>query len=188
MSALYSPDFWLGVSLAGVVFTLLAWYRERLYRSILLACARSGSAERLDNGQFYYLVEEGEYNKLKSYERLMRKELTQATDQVMAEESLKQVVERSQPANDPPRARAKLWYSVQEGLGVQVSPDDRPEIQWNHVDGPVLHTRLATLHWLTWKDRLLLALKKTTVEELERKYEPQVSDLDRALAEFGTPT
>ena len=41
-----------------------------------------------------------------------------------------------------------------------------PEIQWKHVDGPLLHASNASLYWLRWRDRVALALGLMTVTEL----------------------
>lgn len=44
------------------------------YRRTLLACAQNGTPERLDDGKFYYLVEESRYSELwlahRDWERL----------------------------------------------------------------------------------------------------------------------
>lgn len=41
-----------------------------------------------------------------------------------------------------------------------------PHIQWNHIDGPLLHVTDASLYWLRWRDRIALALGLLTVNEL----------------------
>lgn len=54
----------------------------------------------------------------------------------------------------------------QYGGGVSVQDPIEPDIQWNHVDGPLLHTSDASLYWLRWRDRVALALGLLTVNEL----------------------
>jgi len=48
--------------------------------------------------------------------------------------------------------------------------DARPHINANHIDGPMLVLRDGRVKWLSWGDRLLLWIKKTDAEKLERKY------------------
>jgi len=45
-----------------------------------------------------------------------------------------------------------------------------PYVQWNHIDGPLLHLRNGELYWLSWWDRIQLRLKWTDVYALESKY------------------
>lgn len=42
-------------------------------------------------------------------------------------------------------------------------------IQWDHVDGPLLHTNNGQLYWLSIWDRLKLKLKLTTIQKLSNK-------------------
>ncbi len=44
-----------------------------------------------------------------------------------------------------------------------------PSIQWNHIDGPLLHLRDGRLHWLTLWERIRLRLGLDTALTLERK-------------------
>ena len=46
-----------------------------------------------------------------------------------------------------------------------------PFIKWKHVDGPYLVCRDGTGHWLTYKERIMLYFKLTSVIELNFKYE-----------------
>lgn len=43
----------------------------------------------------------------------------------------------------------------------------KPWVQWNHVDGPLLHLCDGSLHWLTWKERFLIWIGRITVESLD---------------------
>lgn len=45
-----------------------------------------------------------------------------------------------------------------------------PHIQWNHIDGPLLHMRTGELHWLTVSERVAFFFKQTDAIELERKH------------------
>lgn len=40
-----------------------------------------------------------------------------------------------------------------------------PQVQWNHIDGPLM-TWTPHIHWLTWGERIRLALRLTTIDEL----------------------
>lgn len=45
-----------------------------------------------------------------------------------------------------------------------------PHIQLNHVDGPMLCMRDGRVHWLTWRERIALFLRKTDAIALESKH------------------
>lgn len=45
-----------------------------------------------------------------------------------------------------------------------------PHIQWNHIDGPLLHMRTGEIHWLTWRERFALFFRQTNVYVLELKH------------------
>lgn len=47
-----------------------------------------------------------------------------------------------------------------------------PEIQWHHVDGPLVHWA-GGLHWLTLWERIQLRLGWTTVDEIGCKVWPR---------------
>ena len=51
----------------------------------------------------------------------------------------------------------------------------RPSINLKHIDGPLLSMRNGELHWLTWRERILLWLGRVDAEALERKYRPHLS-------------
>lgn len=46
-----------------------------------------------------------------------------------------------------------------------------PDVQWRHIDGPMLHWA-GHQHWLTWQERLRLWLGLTDVEQIAEKYWP----------------
>lgn len=41
------------------------------------------------------------------------------------------------------------YIEVSHGVAVEFNPDSVPSIQWNHIDGPLLHMRSGEIHWLT---------------------------------------
>jgi len=45
-----------------------------------------------------------------------------------------------------------------------------PYIVWKHIDGPLLVCKDGTPHWLTLRERFLLFIGKTTIEELNEKH------------------
>lgn len=55
-------------------------------------------------------------------------------------------------------------------IQIQYPKDSKPEIQWNHIDGPLLHCRDGSLHWLTLLERLWLKTGLVTIEQLDEKY------------------
>jgi hypothetical protein len=51
----------------------------------------------------------------------------------------------------------------------------RPDIQWNHIDGPLLHFRNGELHWLTWRERFRCWLGLDDAVSLEVKHRPHLA-------------
>lgn len=64
------------------------------------------------------------------------------------------------------------YFDLGHGVGVEFKPDAEPYVQWNHIDGPLLHLRCATLHWLTLWERLRMWAGLEDVYSLERKHAP----------------
>ena len=50
------------------------------------------------------------------------------------------------------------------------TPCTTPELQMNHVDGPLLITRFGEPHWLSLFDRLMLKLGWTNAVKLEQGF------------------
>lgn len=50
--------------------------------------------------------------------------------------------------------------------------DNKPHIQMNHIDGPLLHFRNGELHWLTLWERVMVRLGRADAYSLERKHRP----------------
>jgi hypothetical protein len=61
-------------------------------------------------------------------------------------------------------------YSITTTLG----KPQRPFVQWNHIDGPLLCRCDGTMHWLTWKERFLLWLGKIKVEDLDPVWDEEL--------------
>ena len=59
-----TDDFFLGALIGMLVLGLLLAATHRTYRRTLQHCADCESAEKLPDGNFYYLVREDRYNKL----------------------------------------------------------------------------------------------------------------------------
>lgn len=55
-----------------------------------------------------------------------------------------------------------------------------PRVNWNHVDGPLL-AWAGLSHWLTLRERLLLALRLTTVERIACRRWPDLNRQYRTL-------
>jgi hypothetical protein len=53
---------------------------------------------------------------------------------------------------------------------VSFPEDSKPDIQWNHIDGPMLNCTDGSIHWLTLLERLYMKIGILTIEELDRKY------------------
>lgn len=51
---------------------------------------------------------------------------------------------------------------------------ERPWVQWNHVDGPVLICCNGAMHWLTWKERFLIWIGKLKVEDLDPMWDEEL--------------
>lgn len=78
------------------------------------------------------------------------------------------------------------YIEVAHGVAVEFNPDDAPSIQWNHIDGPLLHMRSGEIHWLTLWERLRVWFDLDNAYTLEKKYSPEFVKrwLERATAEF----
>lgn len=48
-------------------------------------------------------------------------------------------------------------------------PITEPTVQWNHIDGPLMHRRDASLYWLRWRDRIMFRLGRWSLREIERR-------------------
>lgn len=55
-------------------------------------------------------------------------------------------------------------------LGIKFETNIEPHIQWNHVDGPLLHLSTAGVVWLSYKERFLLWISHITIDELNIKH------------------
>lgn len=71
------------------------------------------------------------------------------------------------------------WLSEQAPGGGYISwpADNMPDINFNHIDGPLLTMRNGELHWLTLWERIQCALGRTDPLKLEQKYRPHLSDV-----------
>ena len=48
--------------------------------------------------------------------------------------------------------------------------DSTPHIQWDHIDGPLLHCTDGSIHWLTLLEKMYMRIGILTIEELDLKY------------------
>ena len=64
------------------------------------------------------------------------------------------------------------YIEVAPGVSVQFSPTAEPWIMWDHVDGPLLHLRDNTLHWLTLWERFQCWAGFADAYTLEYKHAP----------------
>lgn len=55
----------LAVAIGFAVGAILAAYQKRLYQQILVQCAKAYSAEKLCDGNFYYIVPADKYMEMK---------------------------------------------------------------------------------------------------------------------------
>ena len=63
-------------------------------------------------------------------------------------------------------------YSDYLSPNVGFPASNRPSIEANHIDGPMLRFRDGQVHWLTLWERFLFWVGKTDAEKLERKHRP----------------
>lgn len=73
-------------------------------------------------------------------------------------------------SNDAPHRES--YISVARGVSVPFQPDAKPEIVWNHIDGPLLYLRNGQLHWLTLWERFLCWIGSDDAFTLEQKRAP----------------
>lgn len=45
-----------------------------------------------------------------------------------------------------------------------------PIVYWFHYDGPMMVCSTHKVHWLTWIERIALALQLTTIHKLDEKH------------------
>jgi hypothetical protein len=62
-------NFLMGFSTGMLFLGLMLWFTHRTYRQTLQHCADAETAEKLPDGNFYYLVREDRYNELTALER-----------------------------------------------------------------------------------------------------------------------
>lgn len=55
-----------------------------------------------------------------------------------------------------------------------------PHVQWNHIDGPLM-TWAGHLYWLTWGERIRIALWLTTVDKIASERWPYTAMRRREL-------
>lgn len=46
----------------------------------------------------------------------------------------------------------------------------QPEINWKHIDGPLLYCSDNSLHWLTYRERIQMALGWVDIHDLDAKH------------------
>jgi len=59
---------------------------------------------------------------------------------------------------------------VYDDQGVGYPAGMKPEIQWGHIDGPLMYHSDGGLHWLTWRERLALWLGFTDEAAIDQAY------------------
>jgi hypothetical protein len=67
--------------------------------------------------------------------------------------------------SDPSLQREEYVY--ENGVGYPKGIE--PKVNWKHIDGPLLYTSDAGLHWLTYRERVKLWLGWTTIREIDRR-------------------
>lgn len=61
---------------------------------------------------------------------------------------------------------------------------DAPRVQWNHCDGPLM-TWCGELHWLTWGERLRIALGFATERDIAYRRWPHLAKLHTTYKRLG---
>lgn len=54
--------------------------------------------------------------------------------------------------------------------GVGVTIGTQPEINWKHIDGPLLYCSDGQLHWLTWRERARLFFGTADIHDIDFEY------------------
>ena len=55
-----------------------------------------------------------------------------------------------------------------------------PHVQWSHTDGPLM-SWAGHIHWLTWSERIRIALRMTTVDKIASERWPYTAMRRREL-------
>jgi hypothetical protein len=76
---------------------------------------------------------------------------------------------------------AEPWVEVASGVGVPRSAvTDGPGVQWNHIDGPMLHWA-GHIDWLTWRERFAIWFGRATIDQIACKRWPRLARIRAAL-------
>lgn len=74
--------------------------------------------------------------------------------------------------SDASMKRSGYTYQRSAGGFVGYPTDFQPaEINWKHVDGPLLYLTNGQLHWLTRWERVQLFFEMTDIHELDMKHQ-----------------
>ena len=57
---------------------------------------------------------------------------------------------------------------------------DGPSVQWDHIDGPLINWA-GHMHWLTWGERLAVAVRYMTIEEIAQARFPHLHKMRLSL-------
>jgi hypothetical protein len=68
--------------------------------------------------------------------------------------------------SDPSLQRPGYVY---DEMGVGIPIGLKPKVNWKHIDGPLLYTSDAGLHWLTWRERFMLMIRATDIETIDKE-------------------
>ncbi len=61
-------------------------------------------------------------------------------------------------------------YDIGDGTCIGFGEDSKADINWDHVDGPLLYCRDGSIHWLTWFERFCLYFGFIDINYLDKKY------------------
>lgn len=71
------------------------------------------------------------------------------------------------------------WIEIGPGMSVpKEALIAKPHINWRHIDGPLM-TWAGQMHWLTFGERIALAVKMTTATELAERLWPHLAKIKR---------
>jgi hypothetical protein len=75
----------------------------------------------------------------------------------------------------PPQREGWIYEKDPTGSGYYgYIADARPDINWNHIDGPLLHFRNGEMHWLTLRERFRCWIGLDDALSLEARHRPRL--------------
>lgn len=75
------------------------------------------------------------------------------------------------------------WIEIAPGVSTpSVAVTEGPSVQWNHIDGPLLHWA-GHMHWMTWRERFSIFFGLRTIDQIACARWPNIAELRTIILE-----